>query len=201
VGTAARFNGLVGIAADGAGNFYLADANNNCIRKVVIATGAVTTFAGAAGQSAVADGTGTSARFSYPFGITSDGTGNLFVADRDTIRKVVIATGAVTTLAGAADQQGSIDGPGTAARFYYPSGIASDGAGNLYVTEINNNTVRKIQVASATVSTIIGATGRVGVSLGALPASLNQPRGITVLPTGELAIVDSGENAVLIGHL
>ena len=50
-------------------------------------------------------------------------------------------------------------------------------------------------------STIIGANGRIGVSLGALPASLNRPRGIAVLPTGELAIVDSVENAVLIGHL
>ncbi len=198
VGTAARFSGLVGIASDG-GNLYVADANNNCIRKVVIATGAVTTFAGAKGQSVVADGTGAGARFHNPYGIASDGAGNLFVADSNTIRKVVIATGAVTTLAGVADQPGSADGTGAAARFSFPSRIASDGAGNLYVADAN--TVRKVGVEAGTVSTIIGSNDRLGVSLGALPASLNHLRGVVVLPTGELAIVDSSENAILIGHL
>ena len=80
-----------------------------------------------------------------------------------------------------------------------PSGIASDGAGTFYV--VDGYAIRKIDIASATVSTIIGSFGQVGVSTGALPATLNTPVAVTVLPTGEIAIVDSIENAVLIGHL
>ena len=85
--------------------------SNNTIRKVVIATGAVTTLAGTAGVTGAADGTGAAARFNGPYGIASDGAGNLFVADtgNHTIRKIVIATGAVTTLAGAASLSGSAE--------------------------------------------------------------------------------------------
>jgi hypothetical protein len=197
----AQFAGPSGVVSDGAGNLYVADAGLdtcNCIRKVVIATGAVTTFAGNPYDVSV-DGIGTDARFVGPRSIAGDGAGNLYVADGGAIRKVVIATGAVTTFAGAPYELGSADGTGAAARFVSPSGIAGDGAGNLYVAD--GNTIRKIAIASATVSTVIGAAGQVGVSLGALPASLNDPRGVVVLPTGELAIVDYAENAVLIGHL
>ena len=116
-----------------------------------------------------------------------------------TIRKVVIATGVVTTLAGTAAETGSADGMGPGRPFLSPSGIASDGAGNLYV--VDGNTIRKIVIATATVSTVIGSPDQRRRLPGALPASLNQPRGVTVLPTGELAIVDAAENAVLIGHL
>jgi hypothetical protein len=201
-GAAARFSGPVGMVTDGAGNLYVADANNQCIRKVAIATGAVTTFAGAAGQSGALDGTGAAARFTGPQGLTTDGAGNLYVADSGnaTIRKIVLATGAVTTIAGAAGQGGAVDGTIAAARFDGPNGIASDGAGALYVTDASR-TVRKISLAAGTVSTIVGSAGRIGVSLGALPASLSQPFGVALLPTGELAIVDYNENAVLIAHL
>ena len=177
-----------GIVSDGAGNLYVGDSYWNTIQKVVVATGAVTRLAGATG-------------FSDVEGITGDGAGNLYVADHFnyTIRKVVIATGTVTTLAGTARLSGSVDGTGADARFNNPIGIASDGAGNLYVTD--GNTIRKVAIASATVSTVVGASDRVGVTLGALPASLNAVAGVAVLPTGELAIVDGTENAVLIGHL
>ena len=200
-GTNARFNSAYGIASDGAGNLYLADSGNNTIRKVVIATRAVTTLAGTAGQTGSMDGTGAAASFNFPCDITADGAGNLYVADssNNTIRKVVIATGAVTTLAGAAGAAGSADGTGAAARFNGPSGITADGAGNLYVAD--GNTIRKIAISSAAVSTVIGIPGRWGVLLGALPASLNLPRSIAVLPAGQLAIVDTLENSVLIGHL
>jgi hypothetical protein len=197
----AQFAGPAGVVSDGAGNLYVADAGLdtcNCIRKVVIATGEVTTLAGNPYDS-TADGTGTDARFTAPKGIAGDGAGNLYVTDSSTVRKVVSATGVVTTFAGAAYEFGGADGAGAAARFTAPWAIASDGAGNLYVAD--GNVIRKIAIASATVSTVIGAAGHVGVSLGALPASLNNPRGLVVLPTGELAIVDYAENAVLIAHL
>ena len=147
------------------------------------------------------NGTATAARFDRPAGIASDGAGNLFVADtgNSTIRKIVIATRAVTTFAGAAGATGGVDGTGAVARFTGPNGIASDRAGNLFVGD-GNGTIRKIAIDSATVSTVIGSPGRMGVSVGPLPAALNVPYSIVVLPTGELAIVDTVENSVLIGH-
>ena len=139
---AARFNQPTGIITDGA-NLYVADTNNDTIRKIVIATGAVTTLAGSAGVAGSTDGTGVAARFRSSYGITTDGT-NLYVADtfNHTIRKIVIATGAVTTLAGSAGVSGITDG--TAAKFYYPEGITTDGA-SLYVTDTLNHTIRRIQ--------------------------------------------------------
>ena len=100
-------------------------------------------------------GTG-SARFTDPVGVASDGTGNLYVTDSGTIRKVLAATGDVTTLAGVANQQGSDDGIGAAARFNGPGGLASDGAGNLFVADTSNHTIRKIVIATGAVTTFAG---------------------------------------------
>jgi hypothetical protein len=196
-----QFIGATDIVSDGAGNLYVADDSLDdcdCVRKIVVATGAVTILAGSP-YDTIADGTGTDAHFAGPRGITADGSGNLYVTDNTTIRQIVIATGVVTTLVGMAYQTGSTDGVGTAALFNQPAGIASDGIGNLYVAD--GNAIRKIVVSTATVSTVIGAAGQVGVGPGALPATLNAPVDVTVLPTGELAIVDAVEKAVLIGHL
>jgi hypothetical protein len=190
-----QFDGPTGVVSDGAGNLYVADSlfeSCDCVRKVDLATGQVTILAGAM------SGPGTSP-FYDPQGIATDGVGNLYVGDGATIRKVVIATGEVTTFAGMNGEGGTADGVGTAARFVRPIGITGDGAGNLYVAD--GSSIRKIVAATGAVSTIIGAFGRVGVSPGALPASLNRPVGVAVLPTGELAIVDAGENAIAIGHL
>ena len=169
---------------------------------MVIATGAVTTFAGSITDPypGYVDGTGAAARFGGPAGIASDGAGNLYVVDSysRTIRKIVIATASVTTLAGTADTPGRADGTGAAARFDRVSGLASDTTGNLYVSE--PSTIRKIAVATATVSTLVGSPGVLGVSLGALPATLNGPRGIVMLPAGKLAILDGVENALLIAR-
>jgi sugar lactone lactonase YvrE len=157
VGTAARLNGA-GIAFDGTSNFYIADFNNQTIRKLVASTGALSTLAGAAGMPGTTDGTGANARFNFPDGIAFD-SGNLYVADEsdNTIRKVVISTGAVTTFAGGVGISDSVDAVGTAARFGLPIGITSDGAGNLYVVDLVNSTIRKIVIATAAVSTIAGA--------------------------------------------
>ena len=140
-GTSASFNYPRGITTDGT-NLYEVD-HNHLIRKIVISTGAVTTVAGT-GSSGWANGTGTSASFSYPRGITTDGT-NLYVADmfNHLIRKIVISTGAVTTVAGTGSQ-GSADGTGTSASFYRPTGITTDGT-NLYVADYVNNLIRKIE--------------------------------------------------------
>ena len=140
-GTSASFNGPVGITTDGT-NLYVVDYSNHLIRKIVISTGVVTTLAGT-GSSGSVDGTGTSASFNSPHSITRDGT-NLYVADygNHLIRKIVISTGAVTTLAGTGSS-GSANGTGTSASFYSPTGITTDGT-NLYVSEYVNHLIRKI---------------------------------------------------------
>ena len=121
----------------------MADANNSTIRKVTPA-GVVTTLAGLPGSSGSADGTGRDARFDGPSGVAVDGTGNVYVTDTGnyTIRKVTPA-GVVTTLAGLAGISGSADGTGGAARFNWPGGVAVDGAGNVFVADSDNNTIRK----------------------------------------------------------
>jgi sugar lactone lactonase YvrE len=159
-GTAARFKQPNGIITDGT-NLYVADSGNHAIRKIVISSGAVTTIAGACPSATLgfSDGTGTAARFRNPNGITTDGT-SLYIADfnNHSIRRIVISTGVVTTLAGAypTATPGFIDGTSTAARFSGPNGITSDGA-NLYVTENNNHAIRKIVISTGVVTTIAGA--------------------------------------------
>ncbi len=155
IGAAASFYGPTDITTDGT-NLYVADTGNSIIRKIVIATGQVTTLAGTAGAQGSTDDTGAAASFYGPTGITTDGT-NLFVADtgNSTIRKIVIATGQVTTLAGTAGAQGSTDGTGAAASFYAPEGITTDGT-NLYVADTQNYTIRKIVIATGQVTTLAG---------------------------------------------
>ena len=160
-GAAAQFGSPIGITTDGK-NLYVADTGNNTIRKIVISTGVVTTLAGTAGVAGSADGTGAAALFSMPAGITTDGT-NLYVVDffNNTIRKIVISTGVVTTLAGTAGVAGSADGTGAAALFDGPVGITTDGT-NLYVSEQNNNTIRQIVIATGVVTTLAGTAGTSG---------------------------------------
>lgn len=129
-----------GLTTDGV-NLYVAEVGNGKIRKIVIATGVVTTLAGQV-LSGTTDGTGTAATFKTPYDITSDGT-NLYVADATGIRKIVIATGEVTTLAGSGTV-GAADGTGTSATFGSARGIVTDGV-SLYVTDTTYNNVRKIR--------------------------------------------------------
>jgi len=157
-GSAARFSQPSGVAVDGNGNVYVADTNNYTIRKVTPA-GVVTTLAGSAGNFGSTDGTGSAARFNQPGDVTVDVNGNIYVADtgNHTIRKVTPA-GVVTTLAGSAGMTGSADGTGSAARFNFPGGVAVDGNGNVYVSDSENFTLRKITPA-AVVTTLAGSPG------------------------------------------
>jgi hypothetical protein len=142
-GSAATFHGPQGLAVDTAGHLYVADTNNDTIRRITLATGAVTTVAGAAGTAGSVDGPGNSARFFFPSGVAADGAGNLYIADTDnsTIREMTLA-GDVITLAGVAGANGTADGLGAAARFNFPTGIAVDNGGAIYIADTNNHTVR-----------------------------------------------------------
>jgi sugar lactone lactonase YvrE len=193
-GTAARFHSPQGVAVDGAGNVFVADGAT--IRKIT-PTGVVTTLAGSAGASGSADGTGTAARFSDPFGVAVDGTGNVFVADcsNNTIRKIT-PSGVVTTLAGTAGSSGSADGTGAAARFGDPEGVAVDGAGNVFVADSNNNTIRKITPAGV-VMTLAGAADSSGSADGTgASARFNGPNDVAVDGAGNVFVADSGNNTI-----
>ncbi|ANJ73375.1 hypothetical protein K6V72_19225 [Ralstonia insidiosa] len=183
----ARFQNPYGVALDSAGNLFVADTYNYRIRKITV-PGVVSTFAGS-GTGSEADGTGTAASFSSPIGITFDSTGNLYVVDTsgNTIRKITPA-GVVTTLAGSG-AVGSADGIGTAATFWQPYGVAIDGAGNLYVTDVANQKIRKITPAG--VVTTLAGSGTVGATdgPGAL-ATFNLPRGIAVDNNGYVYVAE-----------
>jgi sugar lactone lactonase YvrE len=195
-GSAALFNTPSGITTDGS-NLYVADKGNNAIRKIVIATGQVTTLAGAGWQTfGSADGIGSAATFHFPRGVVTDGT-NLYVADTysEKIRKIVISSATVTTLAGSGTQAYT-DGTGIAASFNWPTGITTDGT-NLYVTSQNagSHNVRKVVISSGVVTTIAGnayaqATDGVGTA-----ASFYNPNGITSDGTN-LYVADFNNNKI-----
>ena len=193
-GTSASFNAPHGITTDGT-NLYVADRSNYLIRKIVISTGAVTTLAGTAGSYGSADGTGTSASFYNPSGVTTDGT-NLYVVDTGfhKIRKIVISTGAVTTVAGTGSP-GSADGTGTSASFKWPSRITTDGT-NLYVADYYNSLIRKIVISTGAVTTLAGTAGSSGSADGTgTSASFNTPQGITTDGTN-LYVAEYGNHLI-----
>ena len=153
----------------------------------------VTTLAGT-GSSGSANGTGTSASFNIPYGITTDGT-NLYVSDHDNhlIRKIVITTGVVTTVAGTGSS-GSANGTGTSASFNYPRGITTDGT-ILYVADNSNHLIRKIVISTGAVTTLAG-TGSSGSANGTgTSASFNAPEGITKDET-ILYVADTSNNLI-----
>ena len=217
LGSAARFNVPNGIAADSAGNLYVADTGNSTIRMIrpTLAAGQtqwlVTTIAGLAGAAGSADGTNGTARFKLPAGLAVDGAGNFYVADNGnaTIRilRPSVSGGqtnwVVTTIAGLAGSHGGADGTGAAARFFNPFGIAADGAGNLYATDYGSCTIRMLTPGLAagqtnwTVSTIAGSLGGFGSADGTNGAAqFFNPFGIAVDGVGNLCVADSGNETI-----
>ncbi len=195
-GSAARFYLPSGIAADGSGNVYVADLANTTIRKIVVATGVVTTVAGRAGSAGNTDGTGSAARFDIPSGLAVDASGNVFVADSGNavIRKVTPA-GVVSTFAGSADKRGNVDGTGSEARFSDPRAVAIDLAGNLYVADEGNHNIRKISPQGA-VTTLAGG-GTPGSNDGTGTAARFQyPSGIAVDTAGILYVADTDNGSI-----
>ena len=184
-GTAARFNLPNSVAVDSSGNVYVADFNNNRIRKIDSA-GVVTTLAGS--TSGYMDGTGTAAKFSGPSGVAVDSSGNVYVADYNNHRiRKIDPTGVVTTFAGSSS--GYMDGTGTAAQFNNPRGVAVDSSGNLYVADYNNNRIRKIDPAGV-VTTFAGSSS--GYMDGALAAAkFDRPNGVAVDSSGHVYVADT----------
>jgi hypothetical protein len=166
------FNHPEGIVSDGTGNLYIADSGNNVIRRLQILSGAVTTIAGnvSASPPKFGDGTGTNAYFSNPLGICYDGAGNLYVADsgNSAIRKIVISTAQVTTVAGAP----------TSSTFYWPQGVVFVNP-NLYVVDSGYDAVFQVTTTLPVVSTVLAGSESAGDADGTRTAAqFNWPEGI-----------------------
>jgi len=193
-GNAARFYGPFGVALDNLGNICVADAYNHTIRKVTPA-GVVTTFAGLPGFSGISNGSGSSARFNSPYGVTADSNGNLYVADASnhTIRMITPAA-MVTTLAGyPGAYSGYYDGAGSNARFRHPSGIAVDTSGDLYVADSFNHSIRKVTPAAQwVVTTLAGVGGGNGEVDGTGSAARFQwPQSVAADSNGNVYVADT----------
>lgn len=193
-GTSALFDNPMGLALDGSGNLYVADWQNNCIRKVVTSTGVVTTIIGN-GTAGFADATGTSALLNAPTNLCINGN-FLYVSDAGNfrIRKVDLTTLAVTTLSGTGIA-GTSNGAIASAQFANPSSLAIDGTGNiLYVADADR--IRKIDILGGVVTTSIG-TGIPGFADGSFPtAQFNNPRGLALDAAGNIYIADADNNRI-----
>ncbi|TAE24464.1 MAG: T9SS C-terminal target domain-containing protein [Candidatus Kapaibacterium sp.] len=189
-GVLAQFNQPNGIAIDGSGNLYVADKLNHCIRRIT-PLGVVTTFAGT-GASGWAEGAAASAQFNQPTGVAVDGAGNVYVADFGNHRIRKISAGVVSTFAGSG-VGGFSDATGTLAQFQFPTGVAVDGAGNVYVADYINNRIRRI-TALGVVTTLAGsATAGSTDGMGA-GAQFNLPVALAVNGAGTIVYVADQNN-------
>jgi hypothetical protein len=192
--SSARFSQPKNLAMDNAGNIFVVDGS--IIRKVT-AAGMVTTVAGTAGVSGSADGQGTNASFNNPIGIAIDQSNNLYVADfmNSTIRKITPG-GMVSTFAGLAGNNGSVDANGASARFYFPIGVAVAPNGNIYVSDSVNETIRAI-TPNGDVTTLAGLARGYGYADGTgNTARFHNPMGMAADASNNVYVADEVNEVV-----
>lgn len=199
-GSAARFRTPVTIEVDSAGFLYVGDFGNHTIRRVS-PEGVVETFAGIAGTSGHRDGHASQALFFNAHMCRPDNHGNFYVTDfnNHVIRKID-ANRMVTTVAGQVAVQGSADGRGSDAQFYHPWGMAFERSGSLLITDRENSLLRRVTV-DGVVTTLAGVALSDGSADGrGTSVRLNRPRGITIVPSGDVFWVDLVNQTVRVGR-
>jgi uncharacterized repeat protein (TIGR01451 family) len=199
--TNAQLNAPGGVLVDSIGNLYIADTNNCRVREVST-SGIITTVAGNGGCGESGDGgSSTSAQLAWPRGLALDAAGNLYVSDQgghSTVRKVS-TQGVISTVAGNGTSGYSGDGGlATSAELNYPTGLAMDASGNLYIADSNNHRIREVSAASGNISTVAGDGNCCfgGDGGAATSAYLNYPQGIAVDTAGNLYIADTNEQRI-----
>jgi sugar lactone lactonase YvrE len=207
--TAAGLNAPWDVAIDNAGNLYIPDLFNNCVR-IINTAGIISTVAGShtLGPGFSGDGgQATDASLLQPSNVTFDNTGNLYIADDGNNRiRMVTTAGIITTVVGTNLPGGysGDEGPATAAQINDPGGIACDNAGNLYIADVGNNLIRKVNnlgIITTVAGNITGAgtgsnSGYSGDGGQATAANLASPTGVTFDATGNLYIADSYNNRI-----
>jgi sugar lactone lactonase YvrE len=191
-----------GICSDTSGNIYFVDSYNSCVRKVTVATGIITTIAGNGSYGYSGNGgPATAAEFEYPCGVALDTAENVYIADEynHVIRKVTVATGIITAIAGNSIQGYFGDGgQATAAEFDYPDGLGLDASGNIYIADYFNHRIRKVTVATGIITTFAGngTANYSGDGGPATAAEINYPTGVSLDASGNAYISDYQNNRV-----
>jgi len=198
VATAAELSQPRGVALDSAGNIYIADLNNNRIRKVAAGTGIITTVAGNGTSGYSGDGgPATSAELDQPYGVAADAAGNIYIADslNNRIREVSASTGIITTVAGNGLYGSSVDGGlATNSSLSEPFGIAVDSAGNIYIADTYSCKIRKVTASTGIITNVAGVafscsySGDGGLATG---ATLAYPYAVAVNSSGNIYIADT----------
>ena len=203
----ARLNCPAALAIDSAGNIYIADKGNNCVRKIIRETGTIYTIAGSGVEGFSGDGgPAPSAKLWYPAGVAISSSGDIYIADsgNNRIRKVDGVTGIISSVAGTGlagldiKQPEDPDLQAATSKLNKPVGVAVDGAGNVYIADSGNHQVRRITVATGLISKVAGnvASGYSGDGGLAVNYSLNVPTGVAVDKDGNIYIADSGNNRI-----
>jgi len=198
--TLARLNGPTALATDAAGNVYISDAGNHVVRRVTPA-GIISNYAGSAIAGYTGNGdTAYKARLNSPEALAVDAFGNLYIADggNNVIRRVDASTQIITTIAGMG-LPGMVGdgGPATAARLNGPAGVAVNASGEVFIADVLNHTVRKVN-ASGIISSFAGsgAAGSTGDGGAATAAALSYPSGLSIDIYGNVFIADQGNNNI-----
>jgi uncharacterized protein (TIGR03437 family) len=192
--TSAQLNGPWAVAVDSAGNLYIADAINQCIRMV--SNGVITTVAGTGTRGFSGDnGPAARAQLDNPYGVAVDSAGNLYIADSSNNRVRKVSGGAINTVAGNGTAGFSGDnGPPTSAHLAYPQGVAVDSAGNLYIADTDNNRIR--EVSNGVIATVAGGGAFLGDNGPATSAQLANPEGVAVDAAANFYIADTSNSRI-----